>query len=128
VTESNESNNAVYLSSSQLTVTAPITQLPDLTVPSGSFTPASISSGQSFTVNATVQNTGTGNAGSSVLSYYLSTTTNITSSSYLLGTTNVSSLTAGSSSSQQLNITFPSISTIPAGKYYICYYVMQIIK
>jgi len=68
-------------------------------------------------MNTRVENTGTGSAGSSILGYYLSTNTEITTTDTKLGSDNVSSLTAGAYSNQTFTIDICTIAT--SGTYYL---------
>ncbi len=92
-------------------------QLPDLTVPSGGFTPSSIARGGQLTITATVKNDGTANSSRSHLYFYLSPTTTI-SNGDLVGCLSVEPLAVGASSEpKQLVISVPT--TLPAGNYYV---------
>ena len=92
-------------------------QLPNLVVPSGSFSPSSISRGGLLTITATVQNYGIGNSVKSHLYVYLSTSTNV-SSGFLLGCISVEPLAAGASSEpKEISISVPT--SMSPGTYYV---------
>ena len=92
-------------------------QLPDLIVPSGGFSPNTITRGNLLTITATVQNSGTGNSTKSHLSFYLSSSTNI-SNGTCVGCVSVEPLAAGASSELK-QITVPIPPSLIAGIYYI---------
>ena len=73
-----------------------------------------MSTGESFTVSASVRNQGDDNANSTTLRYYRSTDATISTSDTQIGTDGVSSLSAGSTSSESDSVTAP---TTP-GTYY----------
>ncbi len=70
--------------------------------------------GQSFTLSATVRNQGTEQAAATTLRYYRSSNATISSSDTEVGTDGVSSLPAGDTSAESINLTAPS----DAGTYY----------
>ena len=92
-------------------------QLPDLIVSSGEFSPNTIARGSFLTITATVQNSGTGNSTKSHLSFYLSSTTNI-SNGTCVGCVSVEPL-AGGASSELKQITVPIPPSLTAGIYYV---------
>ncbi len=70
--------------------------------------------GQSFTLSATVRNRGTEQAAATTLRYYRSSNATISSSDTEVGTDGVSSLSAGDTSAESINLNAPS----DAGTYY----------
>ncbi len=92
-------------------------QLPNLVVPSGSFSPTAIARGGLLTITATVQNTGTANSGSTHLAFYLSTTTTISNGDWI-GCVSVEPLAAGSTSEQK-QIIVPVPASLTPGNYYV---------
>jgi len=92
-------------------------QLPNLTVSSGSFEPATISAGQMLTIHSIVHNSGSGYAGSCHLAFYISTTTTITDG-YLLGSVSVPPLGAGASSND-IELVIPVPQYVLQGSYYV---------
>jgi len=92
-------------------------QLPDLTVPTGGFSPTTIARGNLLTIAATVKNSGIGNSTQSHLSFYLSGTTNI-SNGVCIGCVSVEPL-AGGASSELKQITVPIPPSLSAGPYYV---------
>ena len=105
--ESDTANNC----SSALSVTV---EAPDLTVNTPSVSGNNPTVGGSFTLNATVRNRGTGESGASMLRFYQSTDTTITTSDTELGTDSVNGLSGYRGSSHSIDLTAPS----EAGKYY----------
>jgi pimeloyl-ACP methyl ester carboxylesterase len=92
-------------------------QLPDLIVTSGGFSPSTIAHGNLLTISATVQNAGTGNSPKTHLSFYLSSTTNI-SNGTCIGCVSVEPLAASASSeSKQMSIPIPT--SLGTGSYYV---------
>nr|MBC8229039.1 amidase domain-containing protein [bacterium] len=74
--------------------------------------------GSSLSVSCVIKNQGQGTAGSSKVKYYLSTSP--TGTDYYLGSDDVSSLSAGGTSSESETVTIPDI---PCGKnYYVVFY------
>ena len=111
--ESSTTNNCS--SSVQVTVSAPPVQTnPDLTVGSPSVNDSSPETGGSFTLSATVTNSGDAQAAATTLRYYRSTDATITSSDTQVGTDAVGGLGAGATSSESISLTAPST----AGTYY----------
>ena len=92
-------------------------QLPDLTVPTGGFSPGTIARGNLLTITATVQNSGTGNSTKSHLSFYLSPTRSI-SNGRCVGCVSVEALAAGASSEAK-QITVPIPPSLAEGIYYV---------
>ena len=64
--------------------------------------------GDSFTLSATVENTGDGGAAATTLRYYRSTYSTISTSDTFVGTDAVSALAAGESSPESISLTPPS--------------------
>ena len=105
--ESDTANNC----SNALSVTV---EFPDLTVNTPSVSGNNPTVGGSFTLNATVRNRGTGESGASMLRFYQSTDTTITTSDTELGTDSVNGLSGYRGSSHSIDLTAPSA----AGDYY----------
>ena len=87
---------------------------PDLEVGTPSVDDASPYTGASFTLSATVTNTGDGQSASTTLRYYRSTDATITTSDTEVGTDSVDALAAAGTSEQSIDLTAPSA----AGTYY----------
>ncbi len=87
---------------------------PDLIVQSPSVSDNTLTTGQSFTLRATVRNSGTGRSASTTLRYYRSSNSTISTSNTQVGTDNVSGLSASATSSESISLTAPSSS----GTYY----------
>ncbi len=108
--ESNTGNNC----SSGVTVTVsgtpPPSGSPDLIVESPSVNDNTLTTGQSFTLRATVRNQGNASSASTTLRYYRSSASSDTE----VGTDGVSSLPAGDTSAESISLTAPS----SAGTYY----------
>jgi len=95
--------------------------LPDLSVSNTSSSPTSACPGGVISVGSYVNNTGTASAGASTMKYYLSQNSVYDGSDVLLGSSSVSAINAGSSSSQIISsLTIPG-GTAP-GSYYILFY------
>ena len=110
-TESDTSNNC----STGVAVTVSLTpQPPDLIVSSRSVSDSTLTTGDSFTLNATVLNQGTGTAASTTLTYYRSTNSTISSADTSVGTDSVSSLAASATSPESIFLIAPG----SAGTYY----------
>ncbi len=86
----------------------------DLTVESPSVNDNTPTTGQSFTLRATVRNQGNASSASTTLRYYRSSNATISSSDTEVGTDGVSSLSAGDTSAESISLTAPS----SAGTYY----------
>ena len=119
--ESDTTNNCS--TSVQVTVSAPPPSPPppppppsnpDLVVGAPSVTDTSLDAGDSFTLSATVENAGDGDAAATTLRYYRSTDAAITSSDAELGTGAVEGLSAGAASDQSVDLTAPAAG----GTYY----------
>ncbi len=87
---------------------------PDLIVQSPSVSDNTLTTGQSFTLRATVRNSGTGRSASTTLRYYRSSNSTISTSDTEVGTDSVSGLAASATSSESISLTAPSSS----GTYY----------
>lgn len=114
VVESDENNN---VSSFQISVQS---SQPDLVVIDQNVNPSAIEPGGSINAACSVLNQGDGNAGSSILRYYLSANTSFGSGDIELGSDAVGSLSAGQSSSQNQTLIIPSNTN--AGFWYILFY------
>ena len=99
-------------SSVQVDVEAPT--YPDLEVGTPTVDDTTPETGASFTLSATVSNTGSGESPATLLRYYRSTDSTITSSDTEVGTDAVGVLSASGSSAQSISLTAPST----AGAYY----------
>ena len=87
---------------------------PDLVVQSPSVSDSSLTAGQSLTFRATVHNRGDGRSASTVLRYYRSSDSTITTSDTQVGTDSVGALAASGTSAESISLTAPS----SAGTYY----------
>ena len=87
---------------------------PDLIVESPSVSDNTLTPGQSFTLQATVRNRGTGQSASTTLRYYQSSKSTISTSDTEVGTDSVSGLSASGTGSESISLTAPS----SAGTYY----------
>ena len=94
--------------------TPPPTARPDLEVSTPSFSNASPTTGATFTLSATVTNAGDGDSTASVLRYYRSANSTISTTDTQLGTDEVGALASSGSSGQSISLTAPS----RAGTYY----------
>jgi M6 family metalloprotease-like protein len=108
ITESNETNNVL--------ATAAIVVGRDLTVTAAS-TVTKASPGQSISVANTVRNTGSVNAGTFSVGFYLSTNPTIGTGDVSLGNRSVASLAVGATNSVAKTVTIPAGTAI--GTYYI---------
>ena len=86
----------------------------DLIVESPSVSDSTLTPGQSFTLRATVRNSGTGSATSTTLRYYLSSNATIATSDTEVGKDSVSGLFESGTSADSISLTAPS----SAGTYY----------
>ncbi|MDD4961443.1 MAG: CARDB domain-containing protein, partial [Candidatus Marinimicrobia bacterium] len=118
VIESDENDNNFYFPSPMITVV----RKPNLTTYG---TPSLSISGNTVSVsNVIIKNTGSKDAGSSTLGYYVSGNNSITTSDYLWETDYVSSLTPGQTSPEDESQDLTSVSSsIPAGTYYVGYFI-----
>ncbi len=87
---------------------------PDLVVESPSVSDNPLTTGQSFTLSATVRNRGNGQSASTTLRYYRSDDSTISTTDGQVGTDTVSGLSASATSAESINLTAPS----SAGTYY----------
>ena len=87
---------------------------PDLIVASPSVSDNTLTTGQSFTLRATVRNSGTARSASTTLRYYRSSDSGISTSDTQVGTDSVSGLSASGTSAESISLTAPS----SAGTYY----------
>ena len=110
--ESNTGNNCS--SAVRVTVTGGGSSAPDLVVQSPSVSDSSLTTGQSFTLRATVRNSGDGRSASTVLRYYRSSDSTISTSDTQIGTDSVGALSASGTSAESISLTAPS----SAGTYY----------
>ncbi len=92
----------------------PPTTHPDLEVGTPTVNDDSPETGGSFTLSATVSNTGDGEAAATTLRYYRSTDSTITTSDTEVGTDDVEALSAAGTSDQSIDLTAPST----AGTYF----------
>ena len=84
------------------------TAIPDLIVESASVSDSSLTSGQSFTLRATVRNQGTGQSEATTLRYYRSTDATISTRDTEAGTDAVGALAASGTSAESIGLTAPS--------------------
>ena len=87
---------------------------PDLIVESPSVSDNTLTTGQSFTLSATVRNQGTGSSASTTLRYYQSSNATISTSDTSVGTDSVNGLSASGTSAESISLNAPS----SAGTYY----------
>ena len=87
---------------------------PDLIVESPSISDKTLTTGQSFTLSATVRNQGTGSSAEMTLRYYQSSDATISTSDTEVGTDSVDSLSASGTSAESISLNAPS----SAGTYY----------
>ena len=87
---------------------------PDLIVQSPSVSDNTLTTGQSFTLRATVRNLGTGRSASTTLRYYLSNNPMITAVDTEVGMDSISGLSASATSAASISLTAP----LSAGTYY----------
>ena len=87
---------------------------PDLIVESPSVSDNTLTTGQSFTLSATVRNQGTGSSAETTLRYYQSSDATISTSDTEVGTDSVSGLSASGTSAESISLNAPS----SAGTYY----------
>ena len=94
--------------------TPPPSNAPDLVVQSASVSDSSPSAGQSFTLRATVRNSGAARSAATTLRYYRSSDATISTSDTAVGTDAVGALAASGTSAESVSLTAPS----SAGTYY----------
>ena len=87
---------------------------PDLIVESPSVSDSTLTTGQSFTLSATVRNQGNGSSAATTLRYYQSSNATISTSDTEVGTDSVSGLSASGTSAESVSLNAPS----SAGTYY----------
>ena len=87
---------------------------PDLIVESPSVSDNTLTTGQSFTLSATVRNQGTGSSAATTLRYYRSSNATISTSDTEVGTDSVNGLSASGTSAESISLNAPS----SAGTYY----------
>ena len=87
---------------------------PDLIVESPSVSDSTLTMGQSFTLQATVRNQGSGQSAATTLRYYQSVNATISASDTRVGSDAIGSLNASSSSIESISLNAPS----SAGTYY----------
>ncbi len=87
---------------------------PDLIVESPSVSDNTLTTGQSFTLSATVRNQGTGSSAETTLRYYRSSNATISTSDTEVGTDSVGGLSASGTSAESISLNAPS----SAGTYY----------
>ena len=87
---------------------------PDLIVESPSVSDSTLTPGQTFTLSATVRNSGTGQSAATTLRYYRSTDATISTGDTAVGTDAVSGLSASNTSAESISLRAPS----SAGTYY----------
>ena len=102
--ESNTGNNC----SSGVSITVSGSSIPDLIVESPSVNDNTLTTGQLFTLRATVRNRGNASSASTTLQYYRSTDGTISTSDTQVGTDAVSSLSAGGASAESISLNAPS--------------------
>ena len=91
---------------------------PDLIVQSPSVSAVTLTPGQEFTLNATVQNQGDEQAAATMLHYYRSNNATITSSDTEVGTDEIGVLDASATSAASITLTAPTSVSAEVGIYY----------
>ena len=94
--------------------TSPPSGNPDLIVESPSVNDSTLTTGQSFTLSATVRNQGNASSAATTLRYYRSSDATISTNDVEAGTDEVSSLSAGVASAESISLNAPSST----GTYY----------
>ena len=84
---------------------------PDLIVQSPSVSATTLTAGQAFTLNATVQNQGDGLSAATTLRYYRSNNSTITSGDTEVGTDAIGTLNASATSAESIELTAPTDGT-----------------
>ena len=107
--ESNRTNNCYLFSIGVL-----VTLEPDLEVGTPTVDDSGLDTGETFTLSATVSNSGGGPSAATTLRYYRSTDATITTSDTSVGTDAVEGLAASGTSSESVSLTAPAT----AGTYY----------
>ena len=95
-------------------VRVPAQVRPDLVIDSPQINKSTLAPGETFTLSATVRNTGDGRSVGTTLRYYRSTDNRILSSDTQVGTDSVSALGANRTSQESVTLTAPT----PPGTYY----------
>lgn len=103
-----------------VSVTAVPNSLPDLTLQSHSINPSTVAAGGTVNTTCVVINQGEADAGSSLLKYYLSDDINWDDADVYLNFSDVPSLSAGNTSTQNNSLMIPSGTQ--TGSYYILFY------
>ncbi len=106
-----DGDHEIYVRTYTVTVTS---VSPDLVVQSPWVSDNSLTSGQSFTLRATVRNRGDARSSSTTLHYYRSSNATITTTDTRIGTDPVRALATGASSTESIPLSAPS----SAGTYY----------
>ncbi len=114
-TESNENNNMTPVA---ITLTIP---LPDLRPQNPTMNATTVAAGSTLNLSVEVENNSFGAASTHRLGYYLTTTPIFTTSAVLLSDTVLTGLAGNASSPQNATVTIPS--NMPAGSYYLLFYV-----
>ena len=96
-------------------VVVPTVNKPDLVVQSPRVSKGTLSPGESFTLSATVRNSGSGQSAGTTLRYYRSTNRTISTGDTEVGTDAVGSLNANSNSAESITLNAP---TTPGTYYY----------
>ncbi len=109
-----DENDSTNNCSTAVAVNVDAAPAPDLAVDTLTVSDSAPAGGDRFTLNATIRNQGSGSSGSTILSYYRSSDSTITSADTPLGTDYVSRLDASASSPESIRLTAPSA----AGVYY----------
>ncbi len=104
--ETSATNNCSESVQVVVTMPPPPTR-PDLTVGAPSVSDDSLDAGESFTLSATVSNTGDGESTATTLRYYRSSNATITTSDAQVGTDAVGTLAASGSSAESISLTAP---------------------
>ncbi len=91
---------------------------PDLIVQSPSVSAVVLTPGQAFTLNATVHNQGDEQAAATMLHYYRSNNSTITSSDTEVGTDAIDALDASATSAESIALTAPTSVSAEVGIYY----------
>ncbi len=113
--ESNTNNNCSAAVAITVQASKPDeTAVPDLVVETPTTGTTTLEPGGSFTLNATVRNKGTANSPAPTFRWYRSPNANISINDTEIGSANISSLSAGTTNTQQINLTAPTA----AGTYF----------
>lgn len=112
IAETNELNN---LSRVKINISQPASV--DLAISNAALSASVLLQGAAFSVSATIANTGSTNAASSKVGYYLSSDTLLGSGDSFLGFSTGGQLNAGANSSKQATLQLPSGTAV--GQYYV---------